>query len=213
MKLSTDQQWWGLSKFERIMAVLTFAGVLIAVFTGLIFWLQLGEMKTDQRAWISISPGNVSFPKDEASAANIPVTLLLTVNNTGKTAARSVAVEAVVEYVMNGSSPEFVYEGRPRDVTFAGIIFPNSPFPVPAEFLKGKLNSPIRELRFLVPSEFEDLANGTAYMAAYAQVTYSDVYGRRHWLHYCSFFANPSAKPGTGVTAKECTNYNDTDQN
>lgn len=200
-----------MSIFERTMAILTFAGVVIAIFTGLIFWKQLAEMRTDQRAWISFSAGVAQFPKDLSFVNMVPVTVPITINNIGKTPARIVHTEFVMDYEVNGGSPDFVYENRARTIDTAGMISPNSPQLINVMFSKAKLNKPNEptEPRYLTGSEFNDMANGTGYMVIYAKAEFVDIFGTQHWLHYCTFFVAPNVN--VTVTARQCTDYNDTD--
>lgn len=211
-----EPRWLGLTRFERIMAVLTFFGLVIAGLTGGIFWLQLGEMRTDERAWISMStPTNYppQFPKNRESVDITGVSTTVTVTNGGKTAAREVYSQVVMEYVINGSDPEFIYDGRARSTNLAGIMFPNQTAQFPAPFSKGVPNSPTVVGRLLTPGEYDDLGNGNAYLAVYAEVTYLDIFNTKHWLHYCAFFTNPATTPNVTVTARKCVSYNNTDNN
>lgn len=193
--------------FERIMAVLTLAGVVIAVFTGLIFWKQLKEMRTDQRAWVSMASGSGKFAKE--ADGNTIVTVPMTITNTGKTPAKAVFNEIVVEKVKNGDSPEFIYDNRARTYNSTGTIFPNGTQQVTAGLLKGKLNTNQTEPLLLTPSQVQDLTDGTYYLAIYSQTSYFDVFGTKHWLHFCAF-ATLSPVP-IPLTAKKCTDYNDVD--
>jgi hypothetical protein len=205
----TEKRWWGLTRFERIMSVLTLAGLAVAFLTGLIFLQQLHEMRTDQRAWISFAAGGTQFPKDASSLNTDQVIRTITVNNIGKTAARILKTDLVMDYEVNGSAPDFVYDQRARQSATTGIVFPNSPFAVNVPFTKGILNSGETTARFLTQSEFHDLQNGDGYMVIYGQATYLDIFGTKHWTHFCAFFTVPGAS--VKVTARECTDYNDTD--
>jgi hypothetical protein len=209
-----DERWWGLTRFEWIMAVLTFAGVVIAVFTGLIFRKQLDEMRTDQRAWIRISNQQPIFPKDATTLNAFPVSIQISASNIGKTAARNLKIEAIIDYEVNGGSPDFIYDFRPRQITTTGILFPNAP---PAEFAVSfsravpNPHDPQVAPRFLTDSEYSDLIKGDAYMNVYAEATYVDIFGTEHWTHFCTFFGFPGVI--INVTAERCTAYNGVDNN
>jgi hypothetical protein len=215
-----EPKWLGLTRFERIMAVLTLAGVLIALLTSAIFFEQLKEMRIDQRAWVGVTSGNVQMPKDETFIDKAQVTVNLTMDNSGKTAARTISSRFVMEYVVNGDHPEFIYQNRISTFNSTGIIFPHSPQPIAIGFSQGSPKStvPTKEYergiavpRFLTKSEFDDLGNGNAYMAVYGETDYLEIFGTEHWLHYCTFFVRPNTN--VVVTAKQCTDYNDTDNN
>ena len=205
-----EHRFWDLSRFEWIMAVLTFLGLLITVFTGLILYDQLHEMKVDQRAWMSLSMGTVQFPKDLDSIGKVPVSAPITITNIGKTAARNIHTQAVMDYEVNGSSPDFIYDRRPRSEGTTGIMFPNSPFPMPATFMEGKQGGGTQP-RYLTAAEYQDLTKGDGYMVVYVETTYTDIFGSQHWLHFCQFFASSQVVSPVTVTSKACTDYNDTD--
>lgn len=207
---AAEVKYWGLSKFEWIIAVLTAAGVVIAILTGGIFWLQLGEMKTDQRAWVTVSLKPVQFPKDITQIKTTQVIAPIAINNVGKTAARNLVSNIVIEYEVNGQSPDFVYTNRVRTISTTGIMFPNSPQSVPVPFNEGKKGDTDTHPRFLTEGEFQDLIKGDGYMVVYGETTFSDIFGTKHWLHFCNFFVAPQATD-VQVSAKGCTDYNDTD--
>lgn len=207
-----EKRWRGLTRFEWIMAILTLAGVVTAIFTGLIFWGQLKEMRRDQRAWVYVSgDAKYDFPRDEASLDHVQIVFTVNIQDTGKTAAQAVEGDFVMEYVTNGDAPEFSYRGLKTHIS-TGMISPNDPFPVRVPFTEGVLRSFDTSPRFLTPAEFRDLHNGNAYMAVYANITYRDIRGQDYWLHYCSWFAAPDATV-TVTGAKACTDYNETDNN
>jgi hypothetical protein len=56
----------GMTSFELIMAVLTFAGLLIAFLTGTILLKQTYATIVDQRPWIVLNSGPFSSAKDNA---------------------------------------------------------------------------------------------------------------------------------------------------
>ena len=207
-----EKRRWGLTRFEWIISILTLLGLVIAVLTGLIFRQQLHEMRIDQRAWISLSAGSTQFPKDETAIGQVPVSLPVTINNIGKTAAHIVHGELVMDYKVNGESPDFVYTARPRETVTVGMVMPNNPQQVLVVFSKNKPPSGMDiEPRFLSPYEYQALTDGHGYMVVYARVTYLDIFDTEHWTQFCTFFVAPNTS--VMVTAKACTDYNDTDNN
>jgi hypothetical protein len=212
---NSGEKYWGLARSEWVMAVLTLAGLFIAVFTGLIFWAQLSEMKIDQRAWLVFAPETTEqFPKDETLLSQVSVSTVLKISNSGKTAARKVQVEAVMDYISNGDHPDFVYDSRARITDTTGIVFPNSVLiQVPVGFYKTIPNSTKVQPRFLSPYEYTALHDGRGYMVVYASVRYLDIYDVEHWAHYCTFFIAPGAPYVEVEGARACTDYNDADRN
>lgn len=211
-KLTSKKGWWAqLGTFEKIMSALTALGIVVTAMTVSIFRDQLQEMRTDERPWIAVSIGGVQFPKDGSEVAAVQPALSVTIDNTGKTPARSVSTTFVMEYVINGDSPEFRYD-RPFSRDISGMIFPHDTRPFIVRFLRAQPDSSSAQPRFLAPVEFDDLKKGDAYLVVYAEATYLDLFGTKHWFHFCSRFAQ-IAGPGTTSTSKACTDYNDTDNN
>jgi hypothetical protein len=207
----SEKKWWGFTHFEWVMSLLTLFGLVVAFFTGIIFVKQLKEMKTDQRAWISITANDVSFPNED-SLSTVQLSSMLTINNIGKTVARAVNINAVMDYVVNGDSPDFVYASRPRSTESTGVIFPNSPTKMPVAYLQINAKSADKktEPRYLSPYENKALMEGRGYMVIYAKATYTDVFGTEHWTQFCTFFVHPKS-PYVEVTSHKCTDYNETD--
>lgn len=211
-QIPAKKKFLRMSAFEWIMAALTFLGLLIAALTGGIFWNQLTEMKADQRAWMNLSTGKVEFRKDQSgqTTAVVPVTI----SNTGKTPARRFFTNIVVEKVPNGQSPRLLYENVPRLTDSTGMFRPNTQISLDGALLELDPKDPSRQntrYRVLSELEYQELLDGKAYIAIYAYSSYDDIFGKHHWDKYC-VFAVPSPKPVT-VTAKACTDYNDTDNN
>lgn len=208
----SEKRRWGLTRFEWIMAVLTLAGVTVAIFTGLIFKDQLHEMRTDQRAWMHITTTGVQYETDK-STGKVAVSFPIAIVNTGKTPATNIATVVVVEKDINGSWPDFIYEGRPASHETTGSAFPNvNESPFRAQLLQGIPNSTGVEPRLLSPSEYQDIVDGNAYIVIYAMTTYTDVFGTQHWTRFCNFATAPTTK-SFNLTAKPCTDYNNVDNN
>lgn len=139
-----EKQRRRMTPFERTMALLTFFGLAIACLTGAIFWQQLKEMRTDQRAWINVSVAPFAIKK-EAASEQFAVTVPVTVTNTGKTPARFVFSNVVVERLQigeappfvykDGQAPTFVYKSIPRNTQSVGVLVPNAPQPITATLL------------------------------------------------------------------------------
>jgi hypothetical protein len=205
-----EKRWWQLTRFEWIMSVLTLAAILVAVFTGLIFLKQLKQMRTDQRAWMRFTIGKPSLPKDAASASTFQISTPVTINNIGKTAARMVYSEFVMDYEEYGASPDFIYGTTTRTFDFAGIMFPDDPFEVNVPFVKAKSNNSIEtEPRYLTPSQYEDLSQGKAYLVLYGRSRFVDIFGTKHWSRFCAFLPARNTNPPNQHNA--CAQYNDTD--
>jgi hypothetical protein len=139
----------------------------------------------------SLAAGGTQFPKDASSLNTDQVIRTITVNNIGKTAARILKTDLVMDYEVNGSAPDFVYDQRARQSATTGIVFPNSPFAVNVPFTKGIPNSGEITARFLTQSEFHDLQDGDGYMVIYGQATYLDIFGTKHLDPLLCIFYSP----------------------
>ena len=204
-----EKRWWGLTRFEWLMSILTLCAVVVAVLTGLIFLRQLHEMRTDERAWITMSSEHVAYPSDQHDPTMATVTVDVAIDNKGKTPARIFSASMVVDYVLNGKSPDFSYQFGVNHAV--GIWPPQSPLTLTVPLLKIDQGSGGAVSRFLTLKEFEALSNGGAYMVIYGRANYLDIFGVKHWLHYCAAWVH--SDKGPSITSKACSDYNDTDGN
>lgn len=206
MAANKEHRFWELTRSEWMMATLTLLGIFVAALTGWIFYLQLDDMRTDERAWLSIISAQSHVPNIGSAS---PLYVTLTFANTGKTVARKLFGEFTVEYVVNGDSPDFNYASRYRQFQSGGTVIPNTPESFDVGF-KTKLPGKPEEARFLTPSEYNDLKHGSAYMVVIGRNTYEDIFGRKHWLHYCSYFVTPGDPIPPHLSTEACAAYNDT---
>jgi hypothetical protein len=218
-----EKRFWNMSRAEWTMAVLTFIGIVVACLTGAIFWEQLGAMKTDQRAWVTLTfPNPTPEPTrttaaDGATITGVTITIPITAVDTGKTPAKHYSVDIAVEEVPITKTSTLSYAG-PISRTVTGIMFPNSPLIINAGLLEATPNAPdaINGVvsKTLTPVQFQSLVDGKEckeYMILYAKSSYIDIFGTPHWHHYCVFWTY-SVKPVT-APSKNCTDYNDVDEN
>ncbi|HXM95758.1 MAG TPA: hypothetical protein VOA64_16150 [Candidatus Dormibacteraeota bacterium] len=168
------------------------------------------QMRQDQRAWMTISSGNTDFAKKTVESKEVLVTIPITITNTGKTPAKRVVTEIVVENVSMSKAPSFSYVvARTTDV--GGAILPNAAHQIavqPLEFVpetKEFRTKPLSDL------EYQELLAGKSYMATYGRIEYKDVFGVKHWFKFCSL-ALLSPKNVT-MAPKACADYNDVDNN
>jgi hypothetical protein len=68
--VAEEKRGRGLTRFEWMMSGLTLLGIVVAAFTGFIFWEQLVEMRTSERPWVSMLSNRVQFPKEESVSVN-----------------------------------------------------------------------------------------------------------------------------------------------
>jgi hypothetical protein len=160
------------------------------------------SLRLDQRAWVSVAIP-ASFPFNGRS---IPATIQMT--STGKTPATGVQGDVVATILVKGEKLAFedYSVGHPHNRLHAVAIFPNAP--IPATLLVAKYG-PASE-QYVIPdgSLRKDIANGNRFIVFYGEITYSDVFGVKHWTRFCT----------TTVTAvldnlKDCISYNNVDGN
>jgi len=206
---SVDRRLWGMTKFEWIMAALTLIGLFVAIVSGRIYVEQLQETRIDQRPWITLMGNEAVFRNDGSGGATF--VMPITIGNTGKTPARNLHSEIVVEKIYNGNGPKFIYENIPRVFDTTGIIGPNEHVSTEAQLLDPGPTPKRSVPRHLSPAEFQDLKDGGTYLAIYAYTTYDDVFGIHHWNQFCTVATR--SQTGVDLTAKSCTDYNNFDTN
>jgi hypothetical protein len=59
-----------------------------------------------------------------------------------------------MEYLANGTQPDFLYDKRPTSTNIAGVLFPEDPMPVAAGFAQLSSSGAL-EPRFLTPVAVE----------------------------------------------------------
>jgi hypothetical protein len=109
------------------------------------------QMRQDQRAWIELdTPDSPKMLVGKNPSINIVVT------NLGKTAARNLYVEIIVQPRRRDSPPVISYEnGIPRSRSTVGALFPNKSYPVEASVIKS-ITTEVSEYPVLVKKDIED---------------------------------------------------------
>jgi len=105
--------------------------------------------------------------------------------NKGRTSARSVFAEAVIEIVPNREKKNITFDYRWAHSRFStGMIPPEHPeIAIDAETFERKITEAVPHP--VSPSEVQDFLDGTVYFAIYARVRYKDIFGVRHWVRSC----------------------------
>jgi hypothetical protein len=195
-KWYNSRQWWKSKSFQwykdRFEIIALIAGIGYAVVTYL-QWRDLRHNFTlDERSWIEFKLKDEKAPVSSFDSAYLPVDMI----NIGKTPARNVVIISNGEVLARDAAPSFNYSNGLQTTTVLGLLFPNMPLDIHA----GNL-IPLSEKQRL------DLASGKAYIVGYAIVTWGDIFGTSHWMHFC---ARHTFAAGT-TNAKTCSDYNDTD--
>jgi hypothetical protein len=189
---------WLLLLFTAVIAGAT-------IYQFIILGGQLDAMRKDQRPWVK-----VAFEIGTVTAQS-PIIGVAHIVNGGKTPARDLRGEIVIERVKNGEEPTFGYPNPHSEFT-TGTLFPNeAPANVPIQRVRYINNGPATEDDILTQTEFEDFRKTRVFFVIYGTVFYKDFFGIGHWTKQCAFFA-PVDVPGQ-FTAQKCTNYSDIDNN
>jgi hypothetical protein len=195
---------WCIAAFTLVLSV-------VAIYQYVVLGGQLDVMRKDQRPWMKLSFDNFKLQINSPIGGNFHM-----VNN-GKTVAKNIEGKFVIEKVLNGQQPRLDYGDAWISFT-GGTIFPNEPEVrgMAMQHLVQKLGGSSYEPTVLSQSDFDDFVAGNIFFVAYAKVSYSDFFGVRHWTQFCSFETPSASSPGNEtktVTAKNCTDYNDIDDN
>ena len=165
----------------------------------------LNQSRLDQRAWVSLSliP---DVPLTDNRNWDQPIRLI----NSGKTPAKKLDREFVSLLVGPSYQPTFTYD-HGTSVPH-GTMFPNEPETVasrliPPGYPKGTIPPPI----VMSEQTRERLGRGEFFILTYGSITYTDVFGDSHWVHFCS--VGPRETVLLYSAANKCYEYNDDDTN
>jgi hypothetical protein len=131
------------------------------------------QFRADQRAWLALS---VSSEKPKVGE-NMPV--MVEMVNNGKTPAIDVRLCGLADYAsdLNGFPPFRDY--GPKDCTPTMLLPPVGTAVLPLIIYS---DDPSRGFG---KSEVEALTSGRIFVRLYGKVSYSDIFGCRHWMDYC----------------------------
>ncbi len=184
---------------------------LIAVVVGLgvlvVYYCQLRVMRQQvnlaERAWVGfVLPTNLPL-----NGTSIPATIQ--VNSFGKTPARGVEGDIIATIFNKGQEPDFDYgDGHPHHHFRAGAIFPNDP--IPPLSIPVVRYTPFPPWETVLPADAQkELDSGRFYITFYGRITYTDIFDKEHWTHFCTGYGTAMLSD-INVT-KKCIAYNDVD--
>jgi len=200
-RLPSNRPHWA----DSAIAIFTFLILITYISANYFQWKQSKQTETalhlDQRAWIDVSFGMPVLKE------NSPISVPITVTNTGKTAAKTFEGYIVIASVKREDEPLFGGLDKPgegRVPMRVGILLPNRPTSV--MFVAVKPGTQNREQVFLTPSLNQEIQNGQSVILAYGRINYTDIFGTKHWIKFCG-----SHGALIGVAPKKCSSYNDID--
>jgi hypothetical protein len=160
------------------------------------------SLTASQRSWVQVADNNPKESDKKRIKDYTRFDFPERITNIGKTPARKVKVDAVVEIVEVGKEPKLTYYDL-HDIVLTSVLFPDTPRDFSGSIIRNRVRvQPSAEER-------EGLANGDLYVAVYGRVSYEDDFGP-HWTHYC-WWQRYDEKPPAEGQAKTCTEYNDVD--
>jgi len=178
---------------------------MASIYQFIIMGSQLDEMRKEQRPWI-----RVTFDSSPMEALG-PVSGIVHLVNKGKTPAKAISADFVMQRIKNGEEPTFDYS-VPHVNYSTGVLFPDESGDAHPSRLRKSSSCDSAEPETLTKSEFDDLKGTRVFFVVYGMIHYNDFFGVDHWTKFCGFAAISSTTSST-VTAKGCTDYNDVDSN
>ena len=199
-----DIRWIDRPRTMNILTLLILCSYVVLAFISFRqLRLTQQSLRTDERPWVKIS----SKVKVEGLVEDVPLSAIMEFKNVGKTAAKDVYMEIVMQVTPNGSIPNFGFEG-PAVRNTMGAMFPNDPLTLPIAPFTQTGKGQYQPLN-LSHHDLEELQAGRAYIMVYAQVFYYDIFGVQHWTRSCGWHSVPPVEGK--YTARECTAYNSID--
>jgi hypothetical protein len=171
---------------------------------------QAKTMRLDERSWMNIVVGKGTM------IDNNPLVVPIAVVNTGKTPALDVSGKMVVNLLNNNDDPDLTYRvGHPGYSVDVKALAPNNPqqlqyAALPKYVTDYKFRKPI----IVNPTLRKEISDGSLYIVVHARITYNDIFGKAHWLTYCSRSQNVTPGVKTHNAGSDiCGDYNNIDRN
>lgn len=165
----------------------------------------------DERAWIAVGVANGTLFEGK------PLYISTRIMNNGRTPARKVTGDFIVEMVSPSAKPEFLYEGRHRFHLPEVTVMPNAPIDFPvygvSQDKKYPIGKPSPEIIYTHEMRIQ-VEKGSRIIVMYGRVTYEDVFGGRHWVNFCTL-GGPEKFGGADVAnifATGCDGYNNSEE-
>jgi hypothetical protein len=157
----------------------------------------------EQRAWIDIQFTPTPWKENESLKFRVIVL------NTGRTPAKHLRCEALVEKLLIGERPHFGHVGNRLS---SEVLQPNVPVnnwgfqSVTPDLPDGQAASiPMSH------SDIQELDAGKAFAVVHGIFNYEDVFGASHWVRFCSYNSADISSREIQKSTKSCVRYNDID--
>jgi len=158
----------------------------------------------EQRAWLAISYGKGPYHFTVGQPFAFPVQIV----DTGKTPAKGVQGEMVTLFLNRTDRLRFNYDhGSSVEI---GTMLPNESHDAPSWLIATKVAPREKIVALPMSKQMVDaIRSGDGYVVVYGHLSYRSVFGIEHWIHFCGLI-NPMQ---VIISQKECTEYNDVDDN
>ncbi len=181
---------------KLLLEVVTLLAVI--VYAGITWWQgsltrqsvegTRKQFQIDQRPWIKISTDMPIFMKvGEAPAVKVHMV------DYGKTPAKSIHGDFVIEKVINGESPKLEYPIQRMNISL-GMMYPNTPEDAQVVMMDESAGDKFVPKVF-TKKELDDFMGSAIFFVMYAKVEYTDFAHVEHWTHYCTFILPPPPPP------------------
>lgn len=167
--------------------------------------IQRNVSVTTERAWLALSSGDVHVGAPNAHKLRL-VVVDMQITNSGKTPAKQVFAEVVIDIVRNRVKWNAHYDGLPPTSQILNVILAGDSSKFSASLQHAAATG--TEPTLFSEADWQQLVEGRDYIVVYARMTYRDSFGRWHWQHFCSWSAFAQGE----FSAQNCTAYNDMDR-
>ena len=164
------------------------------------------QMRQDQRAWLQLG-----LLEDESTTTyepDKPMEIPLKIVNVGKTPALRLVYAAEVEIVPKDQAPTLKYSYFHGT---NGMVYRDKSIHLTAQTNATNRKQERSDVRPLGRKDYADLSTGRAYVVYFGKVDYWDIFGVKHWTHFCGW--KMPVPVGESVPAKKCSDYNGADNN
>lgn len=167
--------------------------------------IQRNVSVTTERAWLAMTSGNVRIGAPDAKKLRLAV-VDMQITNSGKTPAKQIFAEVIVDVVRNNAKWNADYNSLPSTGQTTNVILAGDSSKFSASLQRAAATG--TEPTLLSEADWQQLVEGRDYIIVYGRMTYRDSFGRWHWQHFCSWSAFAQGE----FSAQDCTAYNDMDQ-
>jgi len=193
---SIEDSTWKIAILTGVLAVIAFVSAIVSGFQ----WWEIHSGSTDthslaiaaktqaeiaqldQRAWLGIQS---ITPTPSTPAIGKTFEAKIELKNTGKTPALHIEITCLGQAIIIGNEIDFSYEKYEKVKN--GIIFPNAIADINISPVSDMSGHPIPVSQEILTA----IQQNQLTLVVHGRVDYDDVFGKSHWLLYCSRLTVP----------------------